>query len=57
MVFDNEIDEVYNSNLSCSNDEDEMDDLYNQLYDSLVKAKKDLKNKIAEDALLHEKVN
>ena len=43
MAFDNEIDKVYDSNLSCSSDDDEIDDLYNELYDSQIKAKKDLK--------------
>ena len=47
MTLDNEIDDVYNSNLSCSNNDDDIDDLYNKLYGSLVKAKKDLKSKIA----------
>ena len=34
----------------------EIDDLYNELYDSLIKANKYLKDKIVENALLHEKV-
>ena len=46
----------FNSNLSCSSNDDEMDDLYNELYDSLVKAKKDLKNKLVENSLLHERI-
>ena len=47
MAFDNEIDEVYDLNLSCSSDYDEINDLYHELYDSLVKVKKYLKCKIA----------
>ena len=42
MAFDNEIYEVYDSNLSYSCDDDEINDLYNVLYDSLSKTKKDL---------------
>ena len=56
MAVDNEIYEVHDPNLSCSSDDDEIDDLYNELYDSVVKEKKDLKTKLAKNALLHEKV-
>ena len=42
MALD-EINEVYDSNLSYFSDDDEIDDLYNELYDSLTKAKKELK--------------
>ena len=47
MALYNEINDVYDSNLSCSNDDDEIDDLCNEMYDSLVMAKKDLKSKLA----------
>ena len=44
MPFDNDINEVYDSSFSQSNDDDdEIDDLYNKLYDLLIKAKKYLK--------------
>ena len=43
--------------MSCSNDDDEKDDLYNNLYDSLVKAKKDLRNTFTKNLLLHESIN
>ena len=33
-----------------------IDDLYIELYDSLVKVKKDLKNKLAKDSLLRERI-
>ena len=56
IAFDDEIDEVYNSNLSYFSYNDKIDNLYNELYDSLVKAKKDFKNKLVENALLHENV-
>ena len=42
MALDDDINEVYDSNLFCSSDDYEINDLYNKLYDSLVKAKKDL---------------
>ena len=35
--------EVFYSGSSCSNDDDDIDDLYNELYDSLIKSKKELK--------------
>ena len=42
--------EVFDSNLSCSSDDDDdIDDLYHELYDSLVRAKKDLKLKLVEN--------
>ena len=56
MGFDNEISKEYDLNLSCFGDDDDIDDLYHELYDSLVKAKKDLKDKLVENALLHENV-
>ena len=55
MEFDNKIDEVYNSNLSCSSDNKEIDYLYIELYESLVKVKKDLKNELAKNAILQKK--
>ena len=57
MAFDDEITEVFDSNLSYSNDDDnEIGYLYNELSDSLVKAKKELKLKIIENESLLEKV-
>ena len=55
MALGDETNEAYDSNLSCSSDDDEIDELYNELYYSLVMAKKDLKNKLDENALLHGK--
>ena len=47
-----------NSNLSSSSDdEDDIDDLYHELYDSLARAKKELKSKIVEIDSLVQKVN
>ena len=56
MAFDNNINEVYDYGFSCSNDNDEIDDLYNKLYDLLIKADKDLKNKLSENIVLHERI-
>ena len=56
MALDNEIDEVYDSNLSYSSDDDKIDNLYHELYHSIVKAKKDLKSKMAKNVILHEKI-
>ena len=56
MVFDNEINEVFDSKLSCFSDYNDIDDLYHELYDSLVKAKKYLKNKLVKNTLLHKKL-
>ena len=56
MALDNDINEVYESNLSCSNDDD-IDYFYHELYDSLVKAKRDLKSKIAKNDVLFEKID
>ena len=55
MAF-NEVTKVFDSNLSCSSDDDEIDDLYHGLYDSLVRAKKELKLKIAKNESLLEKI-
>ena len=56
MAFNDDIDKV-ESNLSCSsNDDDEVDDLYHELYDALVRVKKELKTKHAEIDLLNEKI-
>ena len=54
MAFDDEITEVFNSNLSCfsDDDDDDVDDFYHKLYDSLVRAKKELKLKIVENESL-----
>ena len=44
MALDQDPSEVCDSNiLISSDDEDDIDDLYHELYDSLVRAKKDLK--------------
>ena len=57
MAFDDEANKVFDSNLSCSSDDDDdMDDLYHELYNSLVKAKKELKLKIVEHESLLEKI-
>ena len=59
MVLNDEIIEVFVSNLSCSSDDDDDDDdidyLYHELYNSLVRAKKELKLKIVENESLIEK--
>ena len=55
MALNNDIDEVYDLNLSYSNDDD-IEDLYHKSYNSLVKAKKDLKSKIAKNDVLFEKI-
>ena len=52
MALKDESNEAFDSNLSNFNDDNDMDDLYHELYDSLVKAKKDLKMKIIENELL-----
>ena len=46
MVLD-DINKVYDFNLSYFSDDDEIDYLYNELYDLSVKAKKYLKSKLA----------
>ena len=56
MALDDDINKVYDSNLSCSSDDDDIDYLYSELYDALVKVKKDLKNKLAKNSLLHERI-
>ena len=56
MAFDNDINKVYDFSFPSSNDDNEKDDLYNELYDSLVKAKKDLKSKLAKNTMLHERI-
>ena len=56
MTLDNDINEVYCSNLSYFSDDDDIDNLYHELYDSLVKVKKDLKLKIAKNDVLFEKI-
>ena len=58
MALDQDPSEVFDSKFSTSSDdEDDIDDLYHELYDSLVKAKKDLKSKIVEIDSLVQKVN
>ena len=63
MALEDESNEVFDSNLSYSSDDDDdddddddMDDLYHKLYDSLVRAKKELKLKILENEYLLGKV-
>ena len=57
IALDDEMTKAFDSNLSCSSDNDgEIDDLYHELYDSLVKAKKDLKLKIVKNESLIEKI-
>ena len=43
MAHGNNSNEAYDSSYFYSNDDD-MDDLYNELYDSLIKGKKELKS-------------
>ena len=58
MAFDQDSTKILDSNLSSSSDgEDDIDDLYHELYDSLVRAKKELKSKIIEIESLVQKVN
>ena len=40
MVLDDEINKVHDSNISYSSDDDDIDNLCNELYDSLIKAGK-----------------
>ena len=49
MAFDDYKNEIYDSNLSCSSEDDEIDFLNNELYKSPVKEKKDLKSKLAKN--------
>ena len=57
MALNDEIIEVFDSNLSCSNDDDgDIDDLYHELYDLFVNAKKDLKLKTFKNKPLLEKI-
>ena len=58
MALDDKINEVFDPNLSCSSDDDvdEIDDLSHKLYDSLVRAKNDLKLKITKNELLIKKI-
>ena len=48
MAFDQDSTKVLDSNLFSfgDDDDDDIDDLYHELYDSLVRAKKELKSKI-----------
>ena len=54
MTLDNDIDEVFDPNLSYSNDDDDIH--YHELYDLLVNEKKDLKIKIVQNDILLEKI-
>ena len=55
IAFD-EMTKVFDSNLSySSDDDDDIDDLYHELYDSLVRVKKELKLKTVENESLFEK--
>ena len=56
MTLDCEFDEIYDLNLSCSSGDDDIDNLYHELYNSLVKTKKDLKSKIVENELVVDKI-
>ena len=57
MALDLESNEVFDSNFSCfSDNDDDMDDLYHELYDSLVKVNKEFKLKIVENKSLLEKI-
>ena len=59
MAFNDEVTKVFDSNLSCSSDDndDDIDYLYHELYDSLVRVKKDLKLKTIENESFLEKLN
>ena len=58
MGFDDGVNKVFNLNFSCSNDDDDddIDILYHEIYDSLVKVKKELKLKAIENESLLKKV-
>ena len=57
MALDDEIIKVFDSNPCCSSeDDDDIDDLYHELYDSLVRAKKELKLKIIKNESLVQKI-
>ena len=36
MAFDNQVNEVYDLNLSCTSDDDNIDGLYHELYNSQI---------------------
>ena len=58
MALDNEFNEVYDSKHSYfSDDDDDIDDLYYELYDSLVKTKKDLNKKLLKMTCCLRKLN
>ena len=50
--------EDYDSSSSCSNDDDDdgINDLYNELYDSFIKAKKKLKSANSKIEMLNEEI-
>ena len=56
-ALDYEANEVFDLKFSCFNDDyDDVDDLYHELYDSLVRAKKELKTNIVENDSLLQKL-
>ena len=56
MALDDEITKVFDSNFTCSSDNDDIDNLCHELYKSLDRVKKDLKLKITENESLNEKI-
>ena len=56
MALNSEFDEVYDSSLSCSSNDDDIDHLYHELYNTLIKEKIDLKSKIAKNDVLINKI-
>ena len=58
MALNDEMIKVFDSNISFFNDDDdeEIDDLYHDLYDSLVRVMKDLKLKIDENESFIQKI-
>ena len=55
IALDDEITKVFNMNLSYFSDDDGIDDLYHELYESLIRAKKDSKMKTIENESLLKK--
>lgn len=55
MAFRNNLKEIYDSSCSSSNDVD-IDYLYNELYDSLLKVKKELKSTNNKNKMLNEEI-
>ena len=54
-AFENDINEVFDSNFSYSSDDD-IDDLYHELYDSLVRVNEELKTNISKIELILDKI-